>query len=236
MRPTIGFLFHNLLMLGQSFLELRLGSQDYIDRAAHVVVPMSHINNSSSCLIPAFTPLRTGRVMVSVSPEDYERLIDLSSSWRVTDSGYVVFGKRIGGRNTITYMHTVVFGGPCTHVNGDRLDNRRCNLTGSKKRRRPTEFTLETILDIVDNPVTYCDGKQYHGDHVDGKPHGFGILVESKKKSIGWWSNGDFDSGIVMYILPVPSVMLSSVQMFHPTKRAILVHNNNSLKTYERSM
>lgn len=64
-----------------------------------------------------------------VDDDDFEELSKFQ--WLKTFHGYVV---RYVGRTTIVRMHRVVTGVPvgderCVdHINGDKLDNRRCNL------------------------------------------------------------------------------------------------------------
>ena len=75
-------------------------------------------------------PLTQGRVAL-VDAEDFERLTQWS--WCFSH-GYAVRGERLGGTHRLVYMHRHVLGlkshdGCCVdHVNGNGLDNRRCNL------------------------------------------------------------------------------------------------------------
>lgn len=228
------FFFHQLLLLGQSYFELKTLSPSEQDvRVERVFVPMDTINNSSSCLIPVSTPRKLEVLSAIISKEDYERIVAISPTWRISSSGYVVIGKRINGKNTLRYLHKEIFGGTCTHINGDKLDNRRCNLVGSKKRRRPADLNLESIMQFIDDPVIYPDGKQYYGEQKDSVPQGFGLLVESKKRSMGWWDMGVFTNGLVMDLVPVPDRMKELVTLFHPVSRVIMVHNKKLIKCYE---
>jgi hypothetical protein len=221
------FMFHYLQLLVQNYLELKVDAPTYEHaRSEYVGAPMDSINASASSTIPAFLPRQSGQVMVSISNEDYDKIVGISSSWRVSSSGYVVTAKRVNGKNQVRYLHKEIFGDTCTHINGDRLDNRRSNLTASKKRRRPADFEIRSITELVDNPTNYSDGKKYYGEVERNKPNGFGMLVESKKRSLGWWFNGEFHSGIVMHLVPVPSRMANDVQVFHPVREAVLVHRN----------
>jgi hypothetical protein len=242
----IGFFLpcHFLLGVCQNYLELKTGSPT-LDYAPVQLAPikMTAPVNDSSCFVLAAHPRDPNLVKVLISPEDYEKVAEIASTWRVSSSGYVVVGKRVQGKNKVTYLHKVVFGDTCTHINGNRLDNRRNNLTASKKRRRPTEMNKEDLLEFIDDPydikrlkdtsTTYPDGKIFFGETKNMKPHGFGMLVESKKRSIGWWIDGEFDSGIIMSLACVPSVMCDSPQIltFPPVRKAVLLHRNNRLPT-----
>jgi hypothetical protein len=237
------FFFHHLLVLGQSYLELKADGPSYpFGAEEQLLAPMPPPNNDSFCYIQAQLPRRGGEVNIAISQEDYERIAAIASPWRVSSSGYVVSGKRVNGKNTVRYLHKEIFGDTCTHINGDRLDNRRSNLASSKKRRRSAEENLTDFVDsesplginsLNTDPVTYPDGKEYFGDYYENMPHGFGMLVESKKRSLGWWWNGKFHSGIVMHLVPVPERMLDAVQVYHPVERAVLVHNNKLVNVFE---
>lgn len=65
-----------------------------------------------------------------VDPEDYERLKDYKWCTLVTHSGRAYAHTRIAGR--MVYLHRVIMNAPpgkCVdHINGNGLDNRRCNL------------------------------------------------------------------------------------------------------------
>lgn len=235
----VAFFFHHLMVLGQSYLELKADSPVFPSvPAEHMTAPTPPPSNDSFCFIPARLPRQGGEVNIPISLEDYDRIVEIASLWRVSSSGYVVVGKRVNGKNTVRYLHKEVFGDTCTHINGDRLDNRRSNLASSKKRRRPAEMDLLEFVDspllfeaIQTDPVTYSNGKKYYGEEHETKPHGFGMLVEPKKRSLGWWWDGEFYSGIVMHLAAVPERMNDCVQVFHPVEEAVLVHRNKNLST-----
>lgn len=233
---------HFLLGVCQNYLELKADSPtfDYA-RAQHVIVPMTAPKNDTSCFILAGRARDPNLEKVLISPEDYERVVEIASTWRISSSGYVVIGRRVLGKNTVTYLHKVVYGDTCTHINGNRLDNRRSNLTSSKKRRRPADMGQEQLMEFVDDPfevkkmkddvTTYPDGKIFYGETKNMRPNGFGMLVESKKRCLGWWKEGEFHSGIVMHLASVPSMMVNDPQIlaFHPVRKAALVYRSNPI-------
>jgi hypothetical protein len=182
---------------------------------------------TDSCFILARRAKDTQDVKVFISPEDYERVVAIKERWSISSTGYVVTGKRINGVNRLTYLHKEIFGDTCTHINGDRLDNRRYNLTASKKRRRSEPFVLHQEKT---QQCEYHDGKKYYGEILPPNiPHGFGMLVESKTRSLGWWHQGHLHSGIVMTLARVPDSMVDDFQVFHPIESAHLIHNHKRL-------
>lgn len=77
-------------------------------------------------------PLTQGKFAI-VDDEDYERLIK-NGKWCIAGT-YAIRGvKTLGLRKTrtMTYMHRFILNAPknmqVDHINGDRLDNRKCNL------------------------------------------------------------------------------------------------------------
>jgi hypothetical protein len=176
--------------------------------------------DESACYILGFRAKDPQAYTIKVSIEDYERIVAVRHTWRISSSGYAVGGKRIDGRNEVTYLHKLIFGGTCTHINGDRLDNRRTNLTATPARRKKN---ME-IKSLQTEPTEYPDGKQFYGRvTLENVPEGFGMLVESNKRSLGWWRDGQFHSGIVMHLAPVPSIMKDQVDVFHPVREANLI-------------
>lgn len=222
------FMFHHLLVLVQTFFELRTETpscRDYTP-AGYVCIPMDTLKNNSFCTIPVRMPRTKEETVTLVSPEDYSMLVGITPVWHVSSSGYIVTSKRIDGINKITYMHKMVSGKPSAHINGDKFDNRRSNLVVSQrgaKRQRSEEIdidirTVSPLLDFVLTPedvpsesrhstIQYTDEMVYHGEIHNYRPHGFGTLKEPNKTSIGWWMQGTFTNGLVMNLVPIPNVM-----------------------------
>ena len=75
-------------------------------------------------------PLTRGKAAI-VDDEDYESLS--LHHWSCSKTGYAMRGFREGGKMVYLKMHHAILGKPLQgyvvdHINGDRLDNRRCNL------------------------------------------------------------------------------------------------------------
>lgn len=74
-------------------------------------------------------PLTQGKVAI-VDDEDFERLSRYK--WFYHDQGYAARSAWVNGKQRTTYMHREIMqppkGAQIDHINGDRLDNRRCNL------------------------------------------------------------------------------------------------------------
>lgn len=240
-----GFIFHHLLVLAQSYFELKMDapSQEFAP-SVHCGAPVNSCRNASFCSIPVRVPNSNVELMTLVSPEDYERLIAITPVWRVCTSGYVVSSKRVDKIPVTKFMHKEILGMTGRHINGDKLDNRRCNLQVSQSRHKKKlseADLLKTVAPLLDHTYsfidcpdesTYCtidyeNGMVYQGEIHAGRPHGFGSLIEkdNNKTSLGWWIQGDFKSGIIMFLAPIPDIIRQ--QGFMPQiKQAILVVNS----------
>lgn len=83
----------------------------------------------------------TGGAVAIVDDEDFAEVAQYR--WFLAKIGYAIRnGKRIGGKKAPSqYMHRVIMkaqkGQICDHINGNKLDNRKCNLrfvTNSQNR------------------------------------------------------------------------------------------------------
>jgi hypothetical protein len=225
------FVFY-LLGFSQSYFELKASSPES-DRANYVCIPMAspicqpiNMSDIGVDMIPVKLP-RTGILTAAlVDPEDKDRLMNISSIWRVSSSGYIITSKRTNKKFHIHYMHKEILGMPCTHLNGNRFDNRKHNLAPSRRskiqRIQDPEYLLKTadpilgfpvlaedllIPDIKHTIVEYNSGKKYVGSIKNFKPHGVGKLYEYKenKESWGLWENGVMTNGIVFVYAPLPT-------------------------------
>jgi hypothetical protein len=220
---SLGFI-HHLLSLSSNYFELRADSIPA--PAVFVAMPDSCVVNRSWCEIPIRTINDLTEDFTLVSPQDYDRLVAIAPVWRVSNSGYVVTSRRVDGRYRMTYMHREVAGSTATHINGDRLDNRRENLAPTRPRGSPimlndpeTPFLLYSAPEIDDRTyialdetrpgadkqqtVVYPSGKVYSGEVLHGVPHGLGSLVEKNRTSFGWFMHGQFRNGVVLDHPPV---------------------------------
>lgn len=209
-------------------------------RAGQVVAPMTMMNNETFSVIPVRMPNSKEEVSAVVSSEDYERLVAITPVWHVSSSGYVITSKRLEGRSKVTYMHREVLGESGTHRNGDKFDNRRCNLQASPLR---CDYELSTISPFLDFPyksseplptdsrhmtIDYENGMIYKGEIHNSVPHGFGTLYEDSKHkvSLGWWLQGTFQGGVVLYPTAIPKAIKEEYNITIPQiQKAVLVVN-----------
>jgi hypothetical protein len=236
------FIFHHLWVLAQTFLELKMDSPAFVPKE-QTVAPLSTPKNDSFSIIPVRMPNTKQEVSAVVSSEDYEKLVAITPVWHVSSSGYVITSKRQEGKNKVTYMHRVILGESGTHLNGDKFDNRRSNLQPSLRRCDYRLSTISPILDFVykstdELPVDsshvtidYENGMIYKGEIHNSIPHGFGTLYEDSKHkvSLGWWLQGAFKSGIVLYPAPLPKAIKEEYNISIPQiKQAVLVVNGKA--------
>lgn len=105
---------------------------------------------------------------IKVDEDTYKLYGD--KKWYVSSKGYAArnFGKN--GNNNIKYMHRIIMGEPkglvIDHINGDKLDNRRCNLRACSNK---------TNVRIRHNEV-----KGYHWDKTRGL-----YKVEANSRFVG---------------------------------------------------
>jgi len=238
------FIFHHLFGFMQSYLELRADRPplDFV-QGMHMASPTNTGTNGSVCQIPVRLPRDMQEVNALVSCEDYDKITAISPVWHLSTKGYVVSSKRVQGKQKVTFLHRIVRDVPSMHLNGDKLDNRRENVIptnrGTKKNRRCAEEdeliiqTISPLLDFATTPentpfeskhctIVYPNNMNYSGEIHQYKPHGFGTLTEINKMSLGWWLQGVFKSGIVMYLKAVPS-RLRSTSPIPQIKHAVLV-------------
>jgi hypothetical protein len=244
------FVFHHLFAFIQSYFELRADRPELnFVQGMHMAAPMNTGINGSACLIPVRLPRDLPDVEALVSCEDYDKITAISPVWHLSTKGYVVSSKRVEGKQKVTFLHRVVRDVPSMHLNGDKLDNRRENVIpsnrGTKKNRRcqeEEELIIQTISPLLDSAMTpentpfeskhctisYHNHMTYSGEIHNYRPHGFGTLTEENKMSFGWWLQGIFKSGIIMYLKPIPSLLKSTFPI-PQIKHAVLVVNEKKM-------
>jgi len=209
---VIKSLINNYVDLKMASIEMAEASQEY------TTVDVRDLKNN--CTLTA-----------KISPLDYRIVTDPQYRWRLHSSGYAVSSKK----KKSVYMHSLIFGGMATHVNGDRLDNRRSNLVKSSRDKvKTSDFIIRGPRAYYeyqhDDPdltylnqfsvVHYPDNKTYSGELKNGRPHGNGVLTTGEYDLVGNWKEGCIERGIqVNYKYDVPCLC----EHFHlcPLREAI---------------
>lgn len=168
-------------------------------------------------IIQVVKPRHEGYVEAVVDDEDYDTVLRISNRWRLSHNGYAVFVVKRFGRLTTFYMHKVIHGSSARHINGNRLDNRRCNLTASQRKPAESEIVMrgsdfQYELHYDDRylkqfgpdtwlSVKYKDGKMYSGHTDRGVPEGYGRLeIPKERKDIrGLWKKGIIVDGMISH-------------------------------------
>lgn len=91
---------------------------------------------STKKIIEPVTGLRTAIEGILFDPEDFDLI--KPHKWRLTPDGYLLTSDP-KNRQTGIYMHRMIMSCPpdmqVDHINGNKLDNRRCNLRICTKRQ-----------------------------------------------------------------------------------------------------
>lgn len=166
--------------------------------------------SNAKVVVPVWSKKNGSFVDAWVSPEDEGRVAGAAKSWYLSNTGYVVAGSRSNGKYTLTYLHKIILdGGAGSHLNSDRLDNRRCNLVrverSAKRVFEQKEFVIQTphlqaTNEFEEGVVDYPGEKRYQGFLVGKKPHGYGILYDGKHISVGEWADGQFSRGVLVVL------------------------------------
>lgn len=162
-----------------------------------------------------------GSVYSKIDIEDQSRVLAIASKWRLSSNGYAIVVRRIHGKVCTTYLHKTIFGSACRHINGDRLDNRRFNLSASPRTDRGSELAIRKLPDLELNSeseehdgfqikvyhVDTPDEKIYVGHMKDNMPHGFGVLtIKPSKQLIGEWVSGQMITGSIHHYMTPPNL------------------------------
>lgn len=115
-------------------------------------------------------------VSAMVDDEDYDSLKD--QKWRYNKvTGYAYRSE--SAKHRTFYMHRVILGvtdrnTQIDHINGDKLDNRRCNIRAGTRSQNQQ------------NQKIHRDGKPVGVHHQDGKI-GALIVFDEKLRWLGYW-------------------------------------------------
>lgn len=232
----------HLLLCGNMYFEMKASSPE-LERASFVCMelptPYSQPYNitgeeEDKGKLPVKLPRSGTTTYALIDPEDKDRLSAISKIWRISSSGYIMTSKRTKGKYRMFYLHKEVLGQSGTHLNGNRLDNRKSNLAPVKRQRRvqdlEEDFVLRSIQPLADFPlqnsdlivadlqhatVSYSGGKTYKGELRNYKPHGIGKLIEIhpvNKETYGLWKEGKFESGVVTRYKSLPPYLRQETQ------------------------
>lgn len=170
-----------------------------------------------------------------VSLCDYEFLTGITDRWRM-DTHYAVLQYSLPKLDSTVRkvikkpMHKFLYDRQSTHINGDKLDNRRSNLTPhvpSRSTVNENDFKICTPRVVVEDfhkfkagedqlqvftgyaEIEYETNKFYSGDVQKGIPHGYGHLYEAEKnmQSCGFWVEGKMSRGMVVQFKPYPDCL-----------------------------
>lgn len=99
--------------------------------------------------------LRDGQVAL-IDSDDYELVA--SRKWVLSRKGYAIHNTSIDGKSRCVWMHRLINNTPSgfatDHINGDKLDNRRCNLRTASaalnalNRKQATPRTKSGIVGV----------------------------------------------------------------------------------------
>lgn len=203
------FAVHHLTVIKSlidNYVDLKMASMEMAESAQdYMLVDVRDTRNNAT-------------LSAKIDPLDYSIVTDSQYRWRLHSSGYAVSSKK----KESVYMHSLIFGGKSTHLNGDRLDNRRSNLVKSKRNKvRTSDFVIHgpraiyeykstdpDLFYIQGNAVVHYESKKtYRGEVKHGIPHGNGVLITESYDLIGIWKEGKIDLGIqVDYKNPGPCI------------------------------
>lgn len=119
-----------------------------------------------------------------VDDGDYDRL--MQHKWFLSRSGYAIRHVWTGEKSIAEHMHRVVIGADCNgfdvdHINGDPLDNRRCNLR------------IATRSQNMANARAHRDGSGYKGITFDKRRNKYfaRICINYKTRFLGYYDTAE---------------------------------------------
>lgn len=185
-------------------------------------------------------------VYAKVSNEDFFKVRSISTVWRQNHGGYAIHSIKDPKTDKVktTYMHSFISGGRAHHINGDRLDNRRENLSPSnyKRNKKPktspindddfilktprlTSWTIQTyehddpLLPLINGYAVIKFGKKtYSGEVKSGEPSGYGMISQNINPydMCGIWKDGKLMHGMITYYKPLPLTMDNDCRLVTP--------------------
>ena len=128
-------------------------------------------------------PLTRGKYAL-VDEADYDRL--MQHKWFLSHTGYAIRRVWDGRKNTTEHMHRTVIGESCEgfdvdHINGNTLDNRRCNLR------------VATRSQNMANTGPHVDGSGYKGVTYDKRRNRYfaRICQNYKTHFLGYYATAE---------------------------------------------
>lgn len=261
MRLLPCFLLGNLVHLSHlrelisDYVELKMARQEMIDKLSDSSPP----KDIDEWLETGFTPpYRTVPVIsyfnkkeimyAKVSNEDFYKVRSMSDVWRENFGGYATHSIKSSAdpkKTKTVYMHTFITGGKSSHINGDKLDNRRENLSPSdypRRNKKPktspideddfilktprlTTWTIKTynhddpLLPLINGYAVIKFGKKtYSGEVKHGEPAGYGMITQNENPydMCGIWKDGKLMDGMITYYKPLPLTMDNDCRLVTP--------------------
>lgn len=115
-----------------------------------------------------------------VDDEDFERLAQYR--WHFTSHGYARRSGWENGKKTNILMHRIILGDVCAgmdvdHINGNRLDNRRCNLRPATRSENCSNVKLRKTNTTGVKGVSVRGGKFIARIGKGGKIYNLGTFA-----------------------------------------------------------
>jgi hypothetical protein len=245
----------HLRELVSNYVELRMARQEMIERVNDSIPP----KDIDDWMEGGFTPpYRTVPVVsytnkqeiiyAKVSNEDFFKVRSVSNIWRENFGGYATHSTKDPvdpKKAKTTYMHCLISGGRSSHINGDKMDNRRENLSPSSYNRknkkqklspieiddfilktpRLTTWTIQTyqhddpLLPLINGYAVIKFGKKtYSGEVKHGEPAGYGMISQNINPydMCGIWKDGKLMDGMITYYKPLPLTMDNDSRLVTP--------------------
>jgi hypothetical protein len=199
--------------------------------------------------VPVISYFNKKEIMYAkVSNEDFYKVRSVSKVWRENFGGYAIHTTKNDEdpkKSKTVFMHCFISGGKASHINGDKMDNRRENLSPSVYQRRVkktktspienddfilktprlTTWTIQTyqhddpLLPLINGYAIIKFGKKtYSGEVKQGEPSGYGMISQNENPydMCGIWKDGKLMHGMVTYYKPLPLTMDNDCRLVTP--------------------